>query len=178
MNWLLTLLGTGFIIFGIYSLIRPLARLALKRRKSRPIPDQIRKRAPFLWAEVSFALRSFIRTHGDNSIENTATAVVMCNDYLLLMTQDADSIKRRKSVLAVAYIKETECYPGLRHILSSGSDGRLKEKILDQLADQLTVQLLNNALHLPPAPPNSTAAGKCVAWECSSKSLGSSTLRH
>ena len=178
MNWLLIILGMGYIIFGIYSLLRPLPRLPLKRTKSWPIPDQIRKRAPFLWSEVSSALRSFIRTHGDNSIQNTATAVVMSNDYLLFVTQDADSVKRSENVLAVAYVKETECYPGLRSILSPVSGDRLKKKILNQLADQLTVQLLKNAPHWPPAPPNSAPAGKCLAWECSSKSLGPSTLRY
>jgi hypothetical protein len=173
MNWLLILLGTGFITFGIYSLIRPLLGSPLKRRKSGRMPDEIRKQAPVLRAEISSALRNFIRTHGDNLVQNTA--VVMRSDYLPFVTQDADSVKRGENVLAVAYVKETECYPGLRRILYPVRGGRLEEKILDQLADQLTIQLLKNTPHLPPAAPNSTAAGKCVAWECSSKYLGPRT---
>ena len=152
MNWLLILLGTGFIIFGVYSLIRPLPRLRLKQRKSWPIRNEIRNHAPFLWTEISSVLRSFIRTHGDNSIQNNATAVVMRNDCLPFITQDADSVKRRENVLAVAYVKETECYPGLR------TNG-LEEKILDQLTDELTEQLLKNTPHLAPRPQNSAAAG-------------------
>jgi hypothetical protein len=180
MTWLLILLGTGFIIFGVYSLIKPLPRLPLKRTKSwpTPTPDKIRKRVPFLWKEVNSALRSFIRTHGHNSIQNTATAVVMRTDYLLFMTQDADSVKPHEGILAVAYVKETECYPGLRTVLRRVSGNGLEDKILDQLADQLTIQLLKNAPHFPPAPANSAPAGKCVAWECSSKSMGLSTSRY
>jgi hypothetical protein len=150
MTRLLILLGTGFMILGVYSLIRPLPRLSLNRRKSGPIPNKIRKRVPFLWREISSALRSFIRTHGLNSIQNTAGAVVMRNDYLPFVTQDADSVKRRENVLAVAYVKETECYRGLRTLLSPVSDDGLEEEILDQLADQLTIQLLKNTPQLPP----------------------------
>ena len=106
-----------------------------------------KKSDPFLRAKVAFAIRTFIQMHRRAFLENSRTAVVMHRDYAPFVLSDVDRMENRESAIAVVYLKDMDGYQEFKTIQADPylRGSALGQTILDHLAEQVTIHLLEQA---------------------------------
>src|SRR5207344_2113367 len=96
---------------------------------------------------VASVLDVFVSIRGLEALLNSGTAVVMRKGYETLVIQDTSAIDNRENVLALAHVKDMECYDRLLRIRSNYflHRGTLHRTIFYDLADEMAKQLLKEA---------------------------------
>ena len=92
-------------------------------------------------------LATFFTIRGQRIFLNTQTAVVMRRHFETFVTADLSGIENPQSVIATVYLKDIECYEGLKEIQSDNllRGSAFGELALNHLADQVTEELLRQA---------------------------------
>lgn len=111
----------------------------LWKRSRRAKPDHA-----VLRSQVAFVLMTFVRIRGWNALLSGGTAAVMRSQFDTFVTSDSRNIENPETVVAQVCVKDTACFTGLNALQSDKSlrDSAFGRLALDQLADQITEQLL------------------------------------
>jgi len=113
-----------------------------------------KQRDSALRAQVASAIHTFLSIRGLRSLLQPETALVMRKEQETFVTQDADRIENRDTVVAVVYLKDVECYGQFKEIQEDYSlrSGALGPVILGQLADQVATQLVKQVAEVAEKP--------------------------
>jgi len=89
-------------------------------------------------------LSAFAAIRGWAALLNGQTATVMRQQFETFVTANLNGIERPETILAVVYLKDVECYQGIKEIQSDKGlrDSAFGDLALNHLADQVTETLL------------------------------------
>jgi hypothetical protein len=111
--------------------------------------------------QVASMLSTFATIRGWATLLSPQTATVMRRQFETFITADLNGLERPETIVAVVYLKDVECFEGIKEIQSDkGLRGSaLSNLALNHLADQVTEALLRQVTKTgsEPAPEDKSA---------------------